>query len=80
MPPLDLVQALRRRPFLPFRLHISDGTVFDITHPELLLVSPDSAVVGLPSEKYPFPQVDRYQIVDLAHIVRLEPVQTANVG
>jgi hypothetical protein len=76
MPPQDLLQALRRRPFLPFRLHVSDGTVHDVRHPELLLVAPGSAVVGMPSASLPFPQVERYEIVDLAHVVGLEPLQT----
>jgi hypothetical protein len=76
MPPQDLLQALRRRPFVPFRLHVSDGTVYEITHPELLMVAPGSAVVGLPGS-YPFPQVERYEIVAMGHIVRLEPLATA---
>jgi hypothetical protein len=60
-----------------FRLHVSDGTVFDIRHPELLMVSPESALVGLPSPTQQLPQIERYQIVDLAHIVRLESLAIA---
>jgi hypothetical protein len=77
MPPADLLQALRRRPFVPFRLHVSDGTVYDVRHPELLMLAVGSAVVGLPSASLPLPQVERYEIVDLRHIVRLEPLAPA---
>ena len=74
MPPQDLLSALRRRPFTPFRLHVSDGTTYEIRHPELLMVALASAVVGLTSAGQLFPQVERYEIVDLLHIVRLEPL------
>jgi hypothetical protein len=77
MPPQDLLQALRRRPFVPFRLHITDGTIYDVGHPELLLLAVGSAVVGLPSAKLPLPQVERYEIVDLLHVIRLEPLEAA---
>ena len=49
MPPQDLLKSVRRRPFVPFRLHVSDGTVYEIKHPELLMVSMESAIVGLPA-------------------------------
>lgn len=75
MPPQDLLQALRRRPFVPFRLHVSDGTIYEIRHPELLMVAVASAVVGLPTGTQQLPQVERYEIVDLRHIVRLEPLE-----
>jgi hypothetical protein len=81
MPPQDLLQAVRRRPFVPFRLHVSDGTVYDVRHPELLMVAVASAVVGVPSTGLPLPQVERYEVVDLRHIVRLEPLEaTAATG
>jgi hypothetical protein len=70
----DLLTALRRRPFLPFRLYISDGATYDIRHPELVMVAVSSAVVGLPGVgQHPLP-VERYDIVDLRHIVRLAPL------
>jgi hypothetical protein len=77
MPPQDLLQAIRRRPFVAFRLHVSDGMVYDIRHPELLMVAVASAVVGLPSMGQPPPAVERYEIMDLRHIVRLEPLESA---
>ena len=80
MPPRELAQALSRRPFIPFRLHVTDGTIYDIKHPELLMVSPGSAIVGLPSAAYPLPLVERYEIVDLLHVVRLEPLDTSKAA
>jgi hypothetical protein len=77
MPPQELLQAVRRRPFSAFRLHVSDGTTYEIRHPELLMVAVASAVVGLPSANQPPPAVERYEIVNLRHIVRLEPLEMA---
>ena len=39
----DLLEILRRRPFRPLRLHMSDGTTYDIRHPETY-VRPREAV------------------------------------
>lgn len=72
-PPADLLQALRLRPFQPFRLHVSDGMVYDVRHPEMLMVAVASTVVGLPAAGQALPQVERYEIIDLRHIVRVEP-------
>jgi hypothetical protein len=75
MPPRDIVEALRRRPFVPFRLHLSDGTVYEIRHPELVMVGLGSLVVGFPSGDEPDPLYERYTTVALSHIVGLEPMQ-----
>jgi len=80
MPPRELAQALSRRPFVPFRLHVTDGTTYDIRHPELLMVSPGSAIVGLPSATYALPLIERYEIVDLLHVVRLEPLDISKAA
>ena len=77
MPPADLLQALRRRPFEPFRLHVLDGTVYDVRHPELVMVAVASAVVGVPAAGTAPPQIDRYEVVDLRHVSRLVPLATA---
>jgi hypothetical protein len=68
---LDIAAALGRRPFEPFRIVTSDGIVYDVRHPEMLMVSVTSAVVGFPD---PDRQrvATRFDIVALEHIVRLE--------
>ena len=37
MSPADVLEALRRRPFEPFRIQVSDGSTYDVRHPELVL-------------------------------------------
>lgn len=34
----EIKELLNRRPFIPLRIHLSDGTAYDIHHPELLHV------------------------------------------
>jgi hypothetical protein len=80
MPPQDLLQALRRQPFAPFRIHVADGTVYDVHHPELVMVGLASAVVGVPAQNQPSPVYERYETVDLRHVVRLVPLPAAKTA
>jgi len=79
MPPEDLMQALDRRPFVRFRIYVSDGTVYDIRHPELVLLGLRSAVIGIPASP-DHRLYTRAETVALSHVVRLEPVEEAAVG
>ena len=73
MAPAELLDRLRTRPFEPFRIVTSDGVTYDVHHPDLVLVTLGSAVIGFPD-----PSVRgvaaRYDIVSLRHIVRLEQI------
>ena len=81
MPPHDLAEALRKTPFRPFRIVLTEGTAYDIRHPELFMLGKRSAVIGLVSPDDPEPLYDRYVTVDLLHVVRLEPLPaTAAMG
>ena len=76
MAPVELRDTLRHQPFEPFRLVMTDGVGYDILHPDLLLVGMHTAVVGLtgtPGQTF----FERTVKVDLQHIIRVEPLQTA---
>jgi hypothetical protein len=69
--PTDLLRRVRQRPFAPFRLVVSEGGSYEIRHPDLLLVTRDSALIGLPATL----EQDAYESdvrVDLLHVVRVE--------
>jgi hypothetical protein len=71
VPPEDVEKKLRRQPFQPFRLYLSDGTAYDVRHPELVLLGRRSLVLGLTGR----PEDTLYERtvdVDLLHIVRME--------
>jgi hypothetical protein len=35
----NLRERLRRQPFKPFRVHLSDGKSYDVLHPEMMLLT-----------------------------------------
>lgn len=76
----DLLNALRERPFRPLRIHLSDGTVFDVDHPEMVMVGRSSAMVFFPPDDQDPPAFDRYEIVALSHISRMVPLETASAN
>jgi hypothetical protein len=75
--PDDVRMELRRQPFVPFRLHLTDGRTFEVRHPDMVLVMSRSLVVGIidpPGSTYP----ERNEVIALMHVVSLEPLrQTA---
>jgi hypothetical protein len=70
MPPNDLLTFTRKRPFEPFRLVVTDGTTYDIHHPEFCMVLQTSVIVGLPGTVPP----DRVEWIDARHIVKVIPL------
>jgi hypothetical protein len=75
MAPQDLESELRKEPFQPFRIVTTTGKTCDITDKDrpLLLVGKRTVIIGLrvPDSD---PYFDRYEVVSLVHIVRLEPI------
>ncbi|MHB1423554.1 MAG: hypothetical protein ACYC3I_10240 [Gemmataceae bacterium] len=74
MPPADLLRMIRAQPFTPFRMHLDDGTVYRVNHPELVMVGIASAIVAFPDEQRP-ELYSSWEIVALRHIVRLERIE-----
>ena len=76
MSPEALRDMLNRRPFLPFRLHLSDGRHFVISRPELVFIGGSMTVIGIvrnvTSEFW-----DEPATVANRHITSLEPILEA---
>ena len=70
----ELVEILTHRPFEPFRIHVSDGTVHEIRDPKTMYVGQTTALVCFPPKGVPLPAIDRYETVALFHITQIEPV------
>jgi hypothetical protein len=69
----ELRDTLKQQPFEPFRLVMTDGGRFEIRHPDLLWIGRRTAYVGLvgqPGQTF----FERSVKVNLAHIVRVEPI------
>jgi hypothetical protein len=75
MSPQDLEAELRKRPFQPFRIVTTTGKSYDITERDLpmILVGKRTVIIGFRLQESD-PNFDRYEVVSLMHIVRLEPI------
>lgn len=76
MRPEELLQLLRRRPFIPLRLHVTDGQTYDIRHPDNVIVLRSRVDIGMT----PDPAtgvVSRVEYCSLLHVVRVEELQSA---
>lgn len=80
MRPEGVLQMLRSHPFEPFRIHMSDGSFYDITHPELAIVKKSKVFVGIAGPKGPDAPVQNSVYGAMIHISRLEKLNGHQVG
>ena len=71
----DLLQIIRRRPFVPFQLVTTDGTKYPVQHPEMLMPGRRTVTIGVPDDPA-VPAYDRQVIVAMLHVQRLEPLES----
>jgi hypothetical protein len=76
MRPEDLHSALHVQPFVPFRLHLTDGRSFDVPHPEFLMVTQRVVYVGVYPTRYANGMMipEYTEPITLVQIVSLEPI------
>jgi hypothetical protein len=67
----EIEAQVRKRPFLPFRLRMSDGTAYEVRHPENILVT--RTIVALPIYERRSALPERAILCDPIHIIRIEP-------
>lgn len=78
MRPEDLRKWLKREPFQPFRLTLTDGRTYDVVHPELAMVGRTSVTIGFPRSGDIEPIYERAVDISLLHIMQVEAVQTSS--
>jgi hypothetical protein len=67
----ELVELIRKRPFRPLRLHLTDGSRYEIRHPDNIMVLRQRVDIGVPAD----PEsgvMDRVEYCSLLHVVRVE--------
>jgi hypothetical protein len=76
MSPKDLDSELHKKPFLPFRIVTTTGKTYDVTEQDvpMILVGKRTVIIGFRGIPESDPHFDRYEVVALMHIVRLEPI------
>ena len=73
MHPNEVLEYLRRQPFEPFRIYLTDGTVYEVRHPDQCIVTRTAVHVALPGPSQTYARgIAAYALV---HINRLEPIQ-----
>ncbi|MGD0896907.1 MAG: hypothetical protein ABR915_03660 [Thermoguttaceae bacterium] len=65
-------EYLRRQPFEPFRVYMSDGSSYEIRHPEFAGLSRRELWVAVPRADEEIPR--RGVVCDLLHLTRIEVV------
>jgi hypothetical protein len=67
----DLLKRIRQRPFVPFVVVTTDGTRYEIGHPEFLMPLKRYVIIGVPAA--PGEDVaDQSVHLSLLHLQRLE--------
>lgn len=80
MAPQDIWRTVRRRPFEPFRLTLTEGSTYEIKHPEFCMVTVSSVIIGLQPTDDPDPLAQRKVEIDVSHVVKLEPLDAPVKG
>ncbi len=60
-----LRDLLKRQPFRPFTIRLSNGEAYEVRHPEFVILLKSTLVIG-------FPDPDRISIASLLHINNID--------
>jgi hypothetical protein len=69
-----LKELLQRQPCPVLRLHLSNGTVFDIDDPDLVVIGRSTVEIRLPPEG----SNQREAVINLSHIIWVEVLTPRN--
>lgn len=72
----EVQDALKKQPFEPFRIHLSDGQAFDVRHPEFAALTRHSIFVGAPTDGDDVPE--RMVQCDLFRVTNIERMDGLN--
>ena len=70
----ELIELLEERPFKPLRLHLADGRMREIRHPEMAVVSHDSVSIGISGDDQTKIAV-KITHCSLPNVVEVEPFE-----
>jgi hypothetical protein len=73
MHPTQIREHLRRQPFEPFRVHVSDGTHYDVRHPEMAFITARELFIAVKLAEENLP--DKVIWCDPLHVTRIERIE-----
>jgi hypothetical protein len=68
MRPDDIRELLRRRPLPLLRLHLTNGTVFEVRHPDMATLGRSALHLVLPAQD----GVEREAVIAMLHVIWIE--------
>lgn len=71
----DLIELLEERPFVPLRLHMSNGRTHEVRHPEMAIVGEEVVALGVQREGSDYPRI---RLVSLQHINEVEQISSGS--
>ena len=77
MRPDDLLEFTRKRPFAAYRIYATDGQVYDVRHPDQVIVLRSRVVIGVGGANG---TPDHIEHLALIHIVRVEELEPETSG
>jgi len=74
----EIREAALDRPFEPFRIHMSDGTLHDVRHPDMVLPGTKVTILGVPSPEDP---ALAERVIRLAneHVTKIVPLAALSI-
>jgi len=79
MRPEELISLIRKQPFRPLRIYLTNGQKYDIQHPDQIIVSRGLVDIGVEPD-LATGVVDRIDHCSLLHIVRVEDLSVSPRG
>ncbi len=78
MRPGEILEMVRNSSKQPIRIHMSDGSAYEVRHPEMALVSRTALVVAISLGRGGV--ADRTVTCDPLHVTRIEPIVGAQAS
>ena len=69
----DIHDQIKASPFVSLRLHFSDGSWFELRHPEFLTITRSVLALTIPGKRGA-KFAERVVLLDPVHLVRMEPI------
>lgn len=73
----DFMEIIKKQPFVPFNIHVSDGSEHRVNHPEMIKVANNFVLVFTPKPNQPAAAITDYNLISMLHVTRLEPLAQA---
>jgi hypothetical protein len=70
----EIRRRLRTQPFQPFRIRLSNGTTYDVMHPDLVMIGRMAIDIGIPAPDLPSDVYDRAVTVSMLHVAEIMPL------